>query len=219
MSKIEEIIGYCFKDKLLLDTALTHASFAHEHGVESYERLEYIGDALADFIVGEYLYQNFDIDAGLLSKYRAKLVSTESFANVIKTNHIDDYIRTGKSIKVVSDSIKADVFESMLASIYFDGGMGSARDFLMRLLLIDIDFVNSFVAGHVDYKTTLQETLQAMTPQKAFHFEIENETGKNNEKSFIVGLYVDDKKVAEAMGKSHKECEQSCARQYLNSLN
>lgn len=218
MSDIENIIGYKFHNPKLLEMALTHSSFAHEKGTQSYERLEYVGDALADFLVGEYLYQNFDVDAGLLSKYRAKLVSTETFAGVIKSNHLDKYIRSGKSVKSLSDSIKADVFESILASIYFDGGMQNARDFIERILLIDIEYVRSFIADHIDYKTTLQETLQAMTPQKSFCFKILKEDGKNNNKTFTVELYVDNKKVSISTGKSHKECEQNCARQYLDSL-
>lgn len=216
MSSIEKIIGYKFNNTKLLERALTHSSYAHEHGVDSYERLEYVGDALADFIVGEYLYQNFDVDAGLLSKYRAKLVSTENFANIIKSNHIDNYIRAGKSIKVVSDSIKADVFESILASVYFDGGINEARSLVWRLLLVDNEHVAKHIADHIDYKTTLQETLQAMTPQRSFRFEILEEIGKNSQKVFTVALYVDDKKVSEATGKSHKECEQNCAKQYLS---
>ncbi len=216
MNSIEKIIGYKFNNEKLLERALTHTSYAHEHGVDSYERLEYVGDALADFIVGEYLYQNFDVDAGLLSKYRAKLVSTETFANIIKSNRIDNYIRVGKSVKVVSDSIKADVFESILASVYFDGGINEARSIVERMLLVDKKHVAKHVADHIDYKTTLQETLQAMTPQRSFRFEILEEVGKNNQKIFTVALYVDDKKVAEATGKSHKECEQNCAKQYLS---
>lgn len=218
MNNIEDIIGYKYGDRKLLDMALTHTSYAHEHNTISYERLEYVGDALADFIVGEYLYNNFDVDAGLLSKYRAKLVSTETFADIVKSHHIDDFIKTGKSMKVVSDSIKADIFESLLASVYFDGGMDEARAYLNRMLLTDKKSVSKYINDHIDYKTTLQETLQAMTPQKSFHFEIVEENGKNNEKVFTVALYVDDQKVAISTGKSHKVCQQNCAKQYLESL-
>lgn len=219
MSDVEKLIGYAFSDKTLLATALTHTSFAHEHNCESYERLEYVGDALADFVVGEYLFENFNVNAGLLSKYRAKLVSTETFADIIKKHHLDEFIRTGKSIKSLTDSIRADVFESIVASIYFDGGIDSARDFVKKFLLIDKEFVIGLIGTHIDYKTTLQETLQAMTPQKSFRFEVVDESGKDNNKMFDVALYIDGVKVSTATGKSHKQCEQDCAKKYLESKN
>lgn len=218
MNNLQQLIGYNYKDKSILKVALTHTSFAHENNCESYERLEYIGDALADFIVGEYLYKNFDLDAGELSKYRAKLVSTNTFASVIAQNHIDKYILTGKSMKKVSDSVKADIFESILASIYFDGGMENAKEYVNRMLLKSKEYVLTFVKEHIDYKTTLQEKLQSYSPQKTMYFEVVSQAGKDDNKTFTVALFVDDVKVASSSGKSHKMCEQECAKIALSKF-
>ncbi len=218
MNNLQQILGYDFKDKNLLKVALTHISFAHDNNCESYERLEYVGDALADFIVGEYLYKNFDLDAGELSKYRAKLVSTSTFASIIAQNQIDKYILTGKSVQKVSDSIRADIFESILASIYFDGGMDKAKEFVNRMLLKSKHCVLTFVKEHIDYKTTLQEKLQSYIPQKSMRFEVISQEGKDDDKTFTVALFVDNVRVASTTGKSHKMCEQECAKIVLSKF-
>lgn len=218
MNNLQQILGYDFKDKNLLKVALTHISFAHDNNCESYERLEYVGDALADFIVGEYLYKNFDLDAGELSKYRAKLVSTSTFASIIAQNQIDKYILTGKSVQKVSDSIRADIFESILASIYFDGGMDKAKAFVNRMLLKSKHCVLTFVKEHIDYKTTLQEKLQSYIPQKSMRFEVISQEGKDDDKNFTVALFVDNVRVASTTGKSHKMCEQECAKIALSKF-
>ncbi len=218
MNNLQQILGYDFKDKNLLKVALTHISFAHDNNCESYERLEYVGDALADFIVGEYLYKNFDLNAGELSKYRAKLVSTSTFASIIAQNQIDKYILTGKSVQKVSDSIRADIFESILASIYFDGGMSKAKAFVNRMLLKSKDCVLTFVKKHIDYKTTLQEKLQSYIPQKSMRFEVISQEGKDDNKTFTVALFVDNVRVCSTTGKSHKMCEQECAKIALSKF-
>ena len=134
MNNVEKIIGYNFKNKQLLSMALTHSSYAHEQSTESYERLEYLGDSLVNFIVAEYLFANFQVSAGELSKYRASLVSTESFAGIVKSMGLEKYILIGKSVQKISDSVLADIFESVLAAIYLDGGRDKVYDFVLKFL-------------------------------------------------------------------------------------
>ena len=117
-------LGYEFKDISLLETAFTHLSYSNEHGVDSYERLEYLGDSVLQLVVSEYLYHNFpQLTSGELSKYRSHLVSTKNLSSITKKLHFDKYIKLGKALNSVSDALMADLFESVLASIYLDGGM------------------------------------------------------------------------------------------------
>lgn len=218
MNSIETLLGYEFKQKWLLTTALTHSSYAHEHNLESYERLEYLGDAIASFVVADFLYQNFGVEAGELTKYRAALVSTESFAQIVRSHHIDEHILAGKSIQYLPDSILADVFESVLAAIYLDGGMSCAKSFLHNFLLDDIVSADDIYAKHVDYRTRLQEVLQSFTPQKTFSFVLDKQEGGDDQKIFTMSLYIDDKKMATATGSTHKMCQQKCSKVALEQL-
>lgn len=218
MTKIEKIIGYEFKDKTLLEMALTHSSYAYEHNVSSYERLEYLGDALVNFIVGEYLFLHFDVPAGELSKYRASLVSTESFSKLVEASDLKKHILIGKSVQKISDSVLADIFESILASIYLDSGMKSASKFVNKFLLKDIESVKNTINLHIDYRTALQEKLQSYSPQKTMRWELEKEEKKGNTKIFTISLYVDGKKFATSIQDSHKKCEQECSKIALEKL-
>ena len=148
MNNIEKIIGYHFKDENLLNMALTHSSYAHEHNMPCYERLEYLGDALVNFIVGEYLYSNFDLPAGQLTKYRACLVSTESFAKIIENLGLEQYILIGKSVQKISKSLLADIFESLLASIYLDGGKENADKLLEYMAMNGYRHHVAITKGH-----------------------------------------------------------------------
>ena len=218
MNNVEKIIGYNFKNKQLLSMALTHSSYAHEHSTESYERLEYLGDSLVNFIVAEYLFANFQVSAGELSKYRASLVSTESFAGVVKSIGLEKYILIGKSVQKISDSVLADIFESVLAAIYLDGGRDNVYDFVLKFLLKNKSNVQKIVSSHIDYRTTLQEKLQSYIPQKTMEWVLEKEEKVGNEKHFTISLLIDGKKYATATCDTHKKCEQECSKIALKKL-
>ena len=218
MNKVEEIIKYRFKDQDLLKKALTHSSYAYENSTTSYERLEYLGDALVNFIVGEYLFKNFEVPAGELSKLRARLVSTETFAGIIEEMNLKQYILIGKSVQKISNSVLADIFESLLASIYLDGGKEKADKFVYNFLLKDKEFVGNLIDLHFDYRTTLQERLQAYNPQKSMSWNLEKEEKVDNKKIFTISLYIDGEKYATSTNDTHKKCEQECSKIALAKL-
>ncbi len=218
--EIEKILGYEYKDTKLLETALTHSSYANEHNCESYERFEYLGDALVNFIVAEYLYKNFNVGAGDLSKFRAKLVSTEKLSEVITKTNLKYFIVMGSSMKEPSQNLLADIYESLLASIYLDGGLAECKKFVMRTLLINKDNVEKVVYNETDYKTHLQEFVQSLPGAKlSINFKVTNEVKIDGASKFTVELYVGGKLIATESDFSIKKCEQKCSKIALELLN
>lgn len=160
--QIEKTIKYSFKNKSLCEKAFSHSSYAHELHVEDNERLEFFGDAILNFLVSEYLYENFgDKDEGQLSKIKAKSVSTETLSQVVENLGLVGQILLFNFEKALQYSKKthADLFEAVLAAIYIDGGMQEAKNFVLRFLKQHIDQIVSS-GSYEDYKTALQEYAQ-----------------------------------------------------------
>ena len=175
---LEKILNYQFNDKSKLTKAITHSSLI---GEQNYEDFEFLGDSFLSFVVADYLLKNFDYPVGELSKIRAKLVSTDNLCNIIKTNKILEYIRFGKSINVnnLSNKIFADIFESILASIYLDGGENPAKDFVYRFVIIDNANISKISNELVDYKSVLQEKFQKNKDLK-IKYQLLNKIGDDN---------------------------------------
>ena len=117
MNSIEQILGYVFKDKKLLKTALTHSSLSNEIGGDNYERLEFLGDAVVELIVSNKIYKYEFLDSGLLTKLRASLVSTSNFSNISTNLKLDKELLKSKSLNTLSEKTKADILESILGEI------------------------------------------------------------------------------------------------------
>ena len=201
-------IGYKFKDLALLDTAFTHLSFAHDNNTQSYERMEYLGDSVLQLIVSEYLYDNFkELDCGELSKYRSHLVSTKNLSTITKSLHFDYYIKIGKALNSVSDALMADLFESVLAAIYIDGGMVNAKKFVLENVIKGKENVQMVVDRDKDYKTELQELLQARNPKPKLEYVLLNSGMKDNKTCFTMALKIDNKVIGEITENSKRECE------------
>ena len=134
--KIEKIIHYSFKDKELLKTAFTHSSYANDVGVASNQRLEFLGDAVLNFAVADYLYNNYDVEEGQMSKWRAKMVNSDNLSGIIETLKLDEYLLLGKSFsrQEKSKSIKEDLFESLVGAIYTDSSIEKAKRFIFRFI-------------------------------------------------------------------------------------
>ena len=206
-------LDYKFKNIELLETAFTHLSFANEHGTQSYERLEYLGDSVLQLVVSEYLYFNFpQLTSGELSKYRSHLVSTKNLSTITKKLHFDKYIKIGKALNVVSDALMADLFESVLASIYLDRGITPAKEFILKHVVVDDENVMNIYNQDRDYKTELQELLQAMTPQPKLEYVVVSTDLKNNKIYFTMQLLIDGKTIAEITQQSKKECEKKLSK-------
>ncbi len=206
---VENKIGYVFSDKSLLRTALTHGSYAHLHGGDSYERMEYLGDALVDFIVAEELYRRHPkADEGELTRRRVALVSEQPLAEASRRLGIEGEIAV-IARHMGKDSVLSDVFESLTAAIYLDGGLQAARKFVLGALA-DLDAAN---IDDTDEKSALYEKFG----QERVRFVEEGREGPAHRPSFTIALYVDGRFAARATGSSKKEAEKECARCFLRS--
>ena len=213
MEQVEKIIGYTFSDKALLKKALTHTSFVNENGGRSYERLEFLGDALVDFIVGEHFFENFpNYPEGTLTELRKMAVCEEELCRATCMQKLSTMILHGKGT-VVNDKIKADVFEALSASIYLDGGMSEARKFVIR----NIDLVpESLKERHEDYKSIITEIVRKN--KKTISFEVLKTSGPDHEKVYEVAVIVDKVVLATASAIGKKRAEQLSSKLALQSL-
>ena len=159
----EKEIGYIFTDKNLLKKALTHTSYAYEKKVDSYERLEYLGDSILEFIASKYLYQNYkNLSEGEMTKVRAYSVCEDSLYTVAVKHNFSDFLFLGKSEQLshgTKKAILADTVEAVIAAIYLDSNLENAEKFILNNITEQIEYASKNV-GLKDYKTTLQEKLQ-----------------------------------------------------------
>lgn len=217
VEKLEAIIGYKFKNKKYLVTALTHSSYANHCGGNDYEKLEFLGDSLLEAIVSINLFDHKNLNVGELSKIRASLVSANSLSNIILKNGINEFIILGNSIKKksLSKKILSDVFESILAAIYLDGGINMARLFVQKFLMSDnynLDFEK------VDYKTLLQEKVKGANSKSVISYVVENVDGPSHKPMFTMKLMIDKNVISTGVAGSKKDAEQICAHLALQKI-
>lgn len=221
MKKVQENIGYFFNNSKLLETALTHSSYANEYKTESNERLEFLGDSILSLIISDYIFRRLSkVDEGWLSKYRATLVCEQSLYEISKKISLSTFIRLGKGEEMTGGrerpSIISDAFEAVLAAIYLDGGMEAARTWVINLMH---DVIYDVVMGYryKDYKTMLQEALQKGNKGKVTYRTI-SETGQDHDKTFEVEVLVDDVPQNRGIGRNKKEAEQNAAHTALKNI-
>jgi ribonuclease-3 len=221
-SFLEELLNYRFQDKGLLLEALTHKSYSHEHKLErNYERLEFLGDAVLQLIVTEYLVAKYkEYDEGMLSKYRGYFVSEQFLSELSKIINLGDFVRLGKGEEQSGGKFKSsllcDIFESLIAAIYIDGGYNHARSVVINLASDKIDETideNRFIDG----KTELQKLTQKRFEQLP-EYKVISEDGPEHDKTFLVEVYIGGKPVAKGKGKSKKKAEQDAAKKALYFL-
>ena len=199
--------GIKINEGKLLDIALTHSSYSNEHTCENYERLEYLGDAVLQVIVSDYLYNNTDLPEGVMSKTRASYVCEKALAEYEKIIGYKEYIKVGHGqIGNVNDTIVADVFEAILGAIYLDQGFDVAKKYIYEIVIPFIENKHQFFD---DYKTVLQEMVQ--TDKKSVEYRIVSETGPAHDKTFEVDVIIDNIIYGHGTGKSKKEAEQNAA--------
>lgn len=221
MEKLQENIGYKFKDQELLKKALTHTSYAYEHNVESNEKLEFLGDSILEFISSIYLYKNYPkLKEGEMTKVRATVVCEKSLYKVAKKHNFSDFLYLGKSERLSGGenrpAILADSVEAVIAAIYLDGGLEEARRFIEENLKDEIEIASKHV-GQKDYKTVLQEKLQEHGEVKIV-YTIINEKGPDHDKIFEAEVECNGKQLAVGTGKSKKQAEMQAAKKALESL-
>ena len=215
---LEDFFGITFKNKNLLKTALTHSSYANENGGLNNERLEFIGDAVVDLLVGEYLFRTMSEQEGTLTKKRANIVCEKSLSHYASLFHLEDYLLLGKGEEKTGgrhkDAVKCDAFEAFIGAIYIDQGLDECRKVINKIIIPNLEYA---FEETIDYKTTLQEYVQA--EKRMLKYEIIKEYGEAHNKTFESKVVMDDEIIlGVGKGKSHLESEQMAAKAALEKL-
>ena len=221
MDTLEEKLGYTFQDRSLLEQALTHSSCANESRgkLQSNERLEFLGDSILGMVVADHLYRNHpDLPEGDLTRTRAALVCEESLVEAAQMLNLGAHLRLGKGEEAGGGrhrpSIQADAVEAVLAAVYLDGGIGSARKIIQKYIL------SREVAGLTkprDYKTALQELVQRESDQ-VLKYQLVGEEGPDHDKRFFVEVTLNGTTIGSGSGRTKKEAEQAAAHAALEAL-
>ena len=225
LKEIQSNINYNFKDVVLLNTSLTHSSYANENKMKNYEnneRLEFLGDVIVNLTVSEYLYHRYpELPEGELTKKRATVVCESSLAFAARKINLGDYILLGKGEESTGgrdrESILADAFEALTGAIYIDGGLNNTREFLLGMFEEEVIYALSKGNLFIDYKTELQEILQKKTKSK-IEYIVEKEVGPDHNKKFYMNVIVENKVIGRGMGRNKKGAEQMAAKQSLYSM-
>lgn len=209
-------LGIETKHPEIYETALTHTSYANEHRVESYERLEYLGDAVLELIMSEYLYKNTNEVEGVMTKLRSHYVCENALYEYSRLLGYNEYLRLGhgeeESGGKYRKAIVADIFESMLGAMYLDQGLDFVKKFMNQHIIpvMKSDSLNFFD----DYKSKLQELVQ--TDKKSLDYELVSESGPAHKKEFTVVVKIDHVIYGTGTAHSKKEAEQEAARDAIN---
>ncbi len=221
LENVEKSIGYTFKNKELLKKALTHTSYAYENNLESNEKLEFLGDSILEFISSKYLYKEYPkLREGEMTKVRATVVCEKSLYKIAKLHNFSDFLYLGRSEQKSGGNqrpaILADSVEAVIAAIYIDGGIEKAEKFIIDNLKDEIKEATKHV-GDKDYKTVLQEKLQANGDVK-IEYEILEEKGPDHDKIFEAQVKCNGKVLAKGEGRSKKEAHMQAAKKALENL-
>ncbi len=223
MDELEAKIGYSFKDRALLRTALTHSSYANErHGgdCQSYERLEFLGDSILGLITAEFLYAHEPrLPEGRMTKLRAELVCESSLYRVALKLELGKHMRLGRGEEHTGGrqrpSILADMVEAIIAAMYLDSGMEQSRRFVLEMILKDAPIDESHT--NADYKTRLQELVQRKSDQH-ISYTMTGESGPDHNKLFSFSVSINGVPAGEGSGRTKKEAEQMAAMKALEAL-
>ncbi len=218
MERLEQIIGYTFRNKKLLKQALTHSSYANEKKLGKLgcnERLEFLGDAVLELVSSDVLYAKFpQIPEGELTKKRASLVCEPSLAYCARQFDLPKYLLLGRGEDMTGgrmrDSIVSDATEALLGAIYLDGGFEKAREFVLKFILNDMEHKQLFY----DSKTILQELVQEKGRQTV-EYVLTGETGPDHNKQFSVDVLINGIPAGSGTGHTKKAAEQAAAYQAI----
>ena len=222
---LQRRINYRFRDRGLLEHALTHKSRAAEDasgGVADNESLEFLGDAVLGLVVADFLFRQFpEYDEGQKSKVKASVVSTASLARHAEQMGLGEHLLLGRGEEKTGGRFKqallADAYEALIAAVYLDGGFDAATVFLQRELQEAIDLGSSQTIVGQDYKSALQERLQALG-RPLPEYRVAGQAGPDHRKVFSVEVVVNGDVLGTASGKAKKEAEQEAARLALERL-
>ena len=224
MKTLEEKLGYTFRDRRLLEAALYHSSYANEHrgsGIQSNERLEFLGDSVLGMVTADYLYHKHpDLPEGDLTRIRAALVCEESLHEVAQSLELGNYLKLGRGEESGGGrrrpSILADATESVFAAVYLDGGLEEVRALIHRVLL-QREREEVVEERRRDFKTELQELVQRRSDQ-VLRYEMVGSSGPDHAKVFEARVTINGQTAGTGTGRSKKEAEQAAARNALDEM-
>ena len=218
LTELQKNIGYVFRKEELLRQALTHSSYAHEKNLKQLmdnERLEFLGDAVLEVVSSEFLFNNHpEMNEGQMTKLRASLVCEQSLAACARQLELGSYLLLGNGEDLTGgrerDSILSDAWEALIGAMYLDGGFTSAKEFILKYVLQDIEHKKLFY----DSKTMLQEVIQNKY-KMTLHYVLLSEDGPDHNKVFTVQAYMDDTPLMTGKGRTKKSAEQNAAYRSL----
>ncbi|MBN2899535.1 MAG: ribonuclease III [Clostridia bacterium] len=222
--KLEDTIVYRFENLKLVKEALTHSSYANEkksNKIRNNERLEFLGDSVLSIVISDYLFRNYpDLPEGELTKIRSKIVCEATLSDCARRIKLGNYMMFGRGEELTGGrertSILADAWEALIAAIYLDAGLETAREFIMEQMS---QIIEDAIQGKVfmDYKTRLQEVIQVEKSNR-IRYELTGEEGPDHCKVFYSSVLLNDERIGEGKGRSKKESEQEAAKQALREL-
>ena len=218
LSLLEVNLGYTFANKKLLFEAITHRSYLNENRSWQFphnERLEFLGDAVLELVVTEYLFSRFGLEEGILTSYRAALVNAQSLAEVSQDIGVNDFLLLSRGEARDSNSkgrleILGNAFEALVGALYLDGGYGAAKDFLNRILTHQIEGIIE-KGLYKNHKSRFQEEAQARVGETPVYKSLD-EWGPDHEKQFLIGVYLGGEEIAQGVGRSKQDAEVNAAQ-------
>lgn len=218
MKKLLDKLNIKYNDITLYEQAFRHTSYAYENNVSSYERLEFLGDAIVDLAVSDYLYNSNLYEEGEMTKIRASYVCENALYEYANDLEFSKYIKVGKgeakSGGKYKKAIMADVFEALMGAIYLDLGYEKVKEVALNIIVPYIEDKKIILFN--DYKSVLQEDVQ--TTQKSLYYELLEESGPSHDRTFKVAVKIDDITYGIGIGPSKKEAEQEAAKEALKKL-
>ena len=223
LSELEAGLGYTFRDKSILENALTHSSYANENrerGLHDNERLEFLGDSILGLMTAEFLFNHEpSLPEGRMTRLRAELVCEASLHRVALKLDLGRYMRLGRGEEHTGGrqrpSILADMVEAIIAAMYLDSGMEECRRFVNEMILKDAEISDAHRTA--DYKTQLQELVQRKSDQH-ISYTMTGESGPDHNKSFTFSVSINGAVAGQGSGRTKKEAEQMAAKQALEAL-
>lgn len=213
-NNLEDVLGIHFNNKALLTEALTHSSYGNEHNMPYNERLEFLGDAVIELLMSQYLYLKSEISEGQMTKKRAQSVCEEALVKYASKINLKEYMLLGHGEELSNGrnrpAIIADCFEAVFGAIYLDQGYFVAYEMFEKLVIPHLDLLTDIK----DYKSTLQEYVQSF--KNTINYELIEESGPAHDKTYTVKVLMDGVTLGVGVGKTKKEAEQNAAKEALD---
>ena len=222
LKELENIIGYHFKNRILLEFAMCHSSYVnelHDKNAHDNERLEFLGDAVLELASSEFLFEQYPkLREGDLTKLRASIVCEPTLAQCAADIELPSFLRLGRGEEMTGgrnrDSIVSDAMEALIGAVFLDGGFANAKEFVKRYILNDVENKKLFY----DSKTILQEIVQSSFKGEKIEYHLIGEKGPDHDKLFVVQVFIGEHGFARGERRTKKAAEQKAAYQTIITL-